>query len=432
MNELELLAVIWAVDRFKHYLLGKEFILATDHKALTSTLSEYKSNKTYQSRLTRWVDRLLPYQFKVVHKPGKVMGVVDYMSREPNEEPWPETYIDEKFVVASIECFHKELDCLNSRLNVATHAIQNDNFLEHSGSSNTLDETKAKSSHGCYSNRSVQKRSRLDRNKNGPISSFSNCETNILSTISHCKQSVDSKQNTERRNRMEENPKKTVKIVERERSNRNQLLEQVTEMTYRRTRTVQRGNETDGSEDDMPQVEWRKMGNSPKMDITQQRRVSGQATSIPTYFGNTRQSESRELISFWDLVGSERADKVIPGSLLELEATTYMSSPQNDNHSPGGKDRKIKEVDLTCEIPTSSSEDSLVGGRQNARKSRKDEFRLAEHLEDNNLHILSKLFDQNLLAELTTEDTWVDRLRKVIEQKDRHSFELMGTYTNSL
>ena len=90
-NELELLAVVWAVDRFKHYLLGKEFTLATDHKALTSALGEYKSNKAYQSRLTRWVDRLLPYQFKVVHIPGKDMGIVDYMSRERNGEPWPES-----------------------------------------------------------------------------------------------------------------------------------------------------------------------------------------------------------------------------------------------------------------------------------------------------------------------------------------------------
>ena len=59
-NELELLAVVWAVDRYKHYLLGKSFTIATDHKALTSALDGNMSNKTYQSRLTRWVDRLLP------------------------------------------------------------------------------------------------------------------------------------------------------------------------------------------------------------------------------------------------------------------------------------------------------------------------------------------------------------------------------------
>ena len=65
-NELELLAVVWSVDRLKHYLLGKEFVIATDHKALVSALDENGSNKTYQSRLTRWVDRLLPYRFKNV------------------------------------------------------------------------------------------------------------------------------------------------------------------------------------------------------------------------------------------------------------------------------------------------------------------------------------------------------------------------------
>ena len=43
-----------------------------------------------------------------------------------------------------------------------------------------------------------------------------------------------------------------------------------------------------------------------------------------------------------------------------------------------------------------------------------------------------KLFDRSLLAELTTQDTWMDRLRRVIEHNDRHSFKLMGTYTNLL
>ena len=42
------------------------------------------------------------------------------------------------------------------------------------------------------------------------------------------------------------------------------------------------------------------------------------------------------------------------------------------------------------------------------------------------------LFDKHPLAELITEDTWMDRFRRVIERNDRHSFELMGPYTNSL
>ena len=82
-NELELLALVWAVDRFKRYLLGREIMIATDHEAPTSALGENLSNKTYQSRLTRWVDRLLPYQFKIIHIPGKDLVIVDHLSREP-------------------------------------------------------------------------------------------------------------------------------------------------------------------------------------------------------------------------------------------------------------------------------------------------------------------------------------------------------------
>ena len=44
------------------------------------------------------------------------MGIVDYLSRQPNGEPWPESELDERFVVTSIESFHKALDCLSSRL----------------------------------------------------------------------------------------------------------------------------------------------------------------------------------------------------------------------------------------------------------------------------------------------------------------------------
>ena len=45
---------------------------------------------------------------------------------------------------------------------------------------------------------------------------------------------------------------------------------------------------------------------------------------------------------------------------------------------------------------------------------------------------LTKLFDKSLLAELETEDTWMDRLRRVVERNDRQGFELMEPYTNPL
>ena len=170
-NELELLAVVRAVDCFKHYLLGKEFVIVTDHKALTSALEGNRSNKTYQSRLTRWVDRLLPYQFKIVHIPGKDRGIVDYLSREPTGEPWPETKLDETFVVTSIECFHRALDCLYSRLNDTDVTIRSEKVLEYSHKQKREDNL-LKSRRGCHSNKTVKNRTKLDRNENCGNSDF--------------------------------------------------------------------------------------------------------------------------------------------------------------------------------------------------------------------------------------------------------------------
>ena len=41
-NELELLAEVWSVDRFKHYLLGKKFVIATDYYPINLRLFIYQ------------------------------------------------------------------------------------------------------------------------------------------------------------------------------------------------------------------------------------------------------------------------------------------------------------------------------------------------------------------------------------------------------
>ena len=179
-NELELLAVTWAVDRFKNCFLGREFTIATDHKALTSALGDNRSNKTYQSQLTRWVDRLLPYQFKITHIIGGDMGIVYHLSREPNGQQWSESELDEKFVLTSIENFYRALYCLNNRITDMAEPIQNEYILEHSGKNTGSNDKVNMSSHGCYSNQIGSKRTRLDRNENVKKNSqISNCKTNI-------------------------------------------------------------------------------------------------------------------------------------------------------------------------------------------------------------------------------------------------------------
>ena len=103
INELELLGVVWSVKRFKNYLYGKPFTVITDHRALLSIIRENRSNKSYNSRLTRWVDRLLPFDFSINHLPGSKTGLVDYISRDPQQKAVNISAYDEQFIVAKLD-----------------------------------------------------------------------------------------------------------------------------------------------------------------------------------------------------------------------------------------------------------------------------------------------------------------------------------------
>ena len=71
VNELEHLGVVRAIEHFKYYLYGKNFTVITDHQALISSLNACERSKTSQSRLTRWIDWLIPFNFDFKHLAGK-------------------------------------------------------------------------------------------------------------------------------------------------------------------------------------------------------------------------------------------------------------------------------------------------------------------------------------------------------------------------
>ena len=76
-TERELLAVVAAVDHFKHYIDGSHFTVVTDHSSL-KWLSKLE-NPT--GRLARWATRLSQYDFDIVHKKGALNTVPDVLSR---------------------------------------------------------------------------------------------------------------------------------------------------------------------------------------------------------------------------------------------------------------------------------------------------------------------------------------------------------------
>ena len=75
--EKECLAIKLAVQAFRVYLLGRPFIIQTDHRAL-EWLDRVKENN---GRLTRWSLFLQPYQFTVQYRPGKRNANADTLSR---------------------------------------------------------------------------------------------------------------------------------------------------------------------------------------------------------------------------------------------------------------------------------------------------------------------------------------------------------------
>lgn len=76
-TERELCAIIWGVKQFRPYLLGQEFNIITDHRALTWLFNV----KDPGSRLTRWRLKLEEYQYQIQYKPGCNNTNADALSR---------------------------------------------------------------------------------------------------------------------------------------------------------------------------------------------------------------------------------------------------------------------------------------------------------------------------------------------------------------
>ena len=75
--ERECLAVVWGIDKFSRYLIGKHFVIETDHRPLTFL----GKNKTTNGRLMRWALTLQEYKLSVIPISGKENHEADVLSR---------------------------------------------------------------------------------------------------------------------------------------------------------------------------------------------------------------------------------------------------------------------------------------------------------------------------------------------------------------
>ena len=76
-TEQELLAIVYAVEKYRPYVFGRTFDLVTDHKPLTYI----HTSSSKSQRLTRWKLSLSEYSFDVKYKPGKENTNADVLSR---------------------------------------------------------------------------------------------------------------------------------------------------------------------------------------------------------------------------------------------------------------------------------------------------------------------------------------------------------------
>ncbi|RVW89451.1 Retrovirus-related Pol polyprotein from transposon 17.6 [Vitis vinifera] len=92
-TENELLAMVFALDKFKNYLLGTSIVIFTDHSALKYLFNK----KDAKARLIRWILLLQEFNIQIKDKQGVENVVADHLSRVKVESHFEEAQINDEF-----------------------------------------------------------------------------------------------------------------------------------------------------------------------------------------------------------------------------------------------------------------------------------------------------------------------------------------------
>lgn len=73
----EMFAILFAVDKWRPYLLGQQFTILTDHQTLKHLLDQRISTPSQH----KWLAKLLGYDYKIEYRAGSLNTVPDFLSR---------------------------------------------------------------------------------------------------------------------------------------------------------------------------------------------------------------------------------------------------------------------------------------------------------------------------------------------------------------
>ena len=76
-HDLELVAIIHALRMWRHYFLGRRFVLMSDHSGLKYLFHQLNLN----SRKPRWLATISEFDFEINYIKGKEKRVADALSR---------------------------------------------------------------------------------------------------------------------------------------------------------------------------------------------------------------------------------------------------------------------------------------------------------------------------------------------------------------
>ena len=95
----ELLAVVSFVRNFRHFLLGRKFLIRTDHSSLRWIMSFREPT----DQMARWIEILAQFDFEIEHREGKKHANADALSRISCDPDTCECY-DNASIVDNLPC----------------------------------------------------------------------------------------------------------------------------------------------------------------------------------------------------------------------------------------------------------------------------------------------------------------------------------------